>query len=193
MTIAPLRLGPRHRVMLGLAGSALLFLALVRWVYLPVVGRMRERIVAIQDVRVKIADARVVLPKLPAQEAASQEVTQRFEAFQRRVGTEEALANILETLRRDAERLHLAFQASQVPHEETAQRAMMLGPNMVLKPVPVTVSLVGRYRSVGEFLGGLAELPYVLRVESLSVKQPPDLQPRLEATVSVAVYLVGGS
>lgn len=186
-------LTPRHRLVLGLAGAAALLVLLIRWVYLPVVGRIRDRAAAIRELRVKLADAQTVLSRLPAQEAAFQETSVRFGAFQARVGTDEALARILDTLRREAEREHLEFRANQLPTEDTAERAMRLGSTLVLRPVPVTLNLVGRYRSLGEFLGSLEHLPAVVTIETLSLSHKPELHPRLEATVQLAVYLVGRS
>ncbi|MBI4323227.1 MAG: type 4a pilus biogenesis protein PilO [Candidatus Omnitrophica bacterium] len=191
----PMRLSltPWHRLLLGLVAAAALLVLLVRWVYLPVVGRLRDRAAAIHELRVKLADAQGVLPRLPAQDAAFQETRARFDAFQARLGTDEALASILDTLRREAERWHLEFRASQLPTEDAAERAMRLGPALALRPVPVALNLAGRYRSLGEFLGSLERLPAVVAIETLSVSHKPDLHPRLEATVRLAVYLLGRS
>ena len=188
-----LSLTPRHRVVLGLAGAAALLALLVRWVYLPVVGRIRDRAAAIRELQVKLADVKDILPRLPAQDAAFQEASARFSAFQARLGTDEALARMLDTLRREAEHWHMEFRASQLSHEDVAKRAISLGPTLVLRPVPVTLNLVGRYRSLGEFLGSLERLPAVVTIETLSVSHTPELHPRLEATVQLAVYLVGRS
>ncbi len=183
----------RDRLLLGMTGAAALLMLLVRWVYLPVVGCLRDRAAAIRELRVKLADAQDVLPRLPAQDAAFQETSARFGAFQARVGTDEALARILDALRREAEHWHLEFRANQLSTEDVAERAVRLGSTLVLRPVPVTLNLVGRYRSLGEFLGSLEHLPAMVTIETLSVSHKPELHPRLEATVQLAVYLVGRS
>ena len=176
---------------LSITGLLMVLVLLVRWVYLPVIGQIRERRVAVQDLRVKIADAKELLPKLPAQEAAFQQAKQRFETLQIRLGNAQALANILDTLRTQAERLHLEFSATQLPYEEEAQGVIRLGAGLALREVPVTLTLIGRYRNLGELLGSLAEAPVVGAIDTLSVGSKPEFQPRLEANVSLKMWLAG--
>ena len=187
-----LHLERRDQLLIGVTGLSVLLLLLVRGCCLPVLGRIGERQVAANGLRVKIADAQGLLSKLPDEEAAYQQARQRFEAVQIHAGRDQSLARILDALRVRAGDLHLEFRATQAPPPgEEADRALHLGPHVVLHEAPVTLTLIGRYRDVGEFLDSLRDARFLTEVRALSMKPQSDRAAQLEATIKLTVYLAG--
>jgi len=184
---APLEL--RHQLVLGITGLSVTLVLLVRFVYLPVIGQIRERMATWHDLRVKLADAKGLLPKVPAQEVAFQQVKAKASALQIRLGNGQALARILDALRARAQDLNLEFSATQSPPEGAPGNVMSLGPGFALREVPLELTVSGRYRNLGEFLGTLHDAPFIAAVQSLSVKSLPEDHPQLEARVNLAIYL----
>ena len=187
-----LHLEPRDDLLLGLTGLGVLLLLVVRGCCLPVLGQMRQRQVEANGLRVRMADAEGLLSKLPEEEAAYQQARQRFEDAQRHLGAGQSLARILDALRVRAGECHLEFRATQAPPPGgDTDKTLQLGPQMVLHEAPVTLTLVGRYRDVGEFLASLREARFLTEVRALSMKPQPDGATQLEASITLTVYLAG--
>jgi Tfp pilus assembly protein PilO len=174
-----------------LAATGLLAVALVtaRFLYLPAVNQIRQRQVALEELRVKMANVQHVQEELPRQEAAVRQATQRYRALQARLGEGQSVARILEELDGLAKSKRLQFLAKQSSAEDGQERRLTLGPEIALRETPLTVQLTGRYRQVAEFLGQLRQAPFVASVQQLSLTKIAGEGSRLQADLSLAVYL----
>lgn len=193
MIRAPLTLGPKARLAGALAGGGLLVALSLAGLYLPVMQRIQHRRAAIQDLHAKIVDTTHLLPHLPEHERAFHDHQERFAAFSAQFGTGDSLAGMLDILRDRALHQHLELTVTQSPQEPQAAGTLTLGPGLVLQPVPMTLRLVGRYRHLGEFLGALEELPFLVDVQRMTITQQAESGPHLEATVNLTLYVVATS
>lgn len=187
------QLEPRHRVALGVTGLLVLCVGLIRFVYLPVIGQIRQHRVAVHDLTVKLADASGLADRLPEQEAALKRVSQQVDTINSRIGNSQALARVLDDLRAKTEDLHLELQATQPAQEPDVARGLSLGTDLELREVPLIVTLIGRSRNLGEFLGMFHDAPFLAEIRQLSVKTSPERHPQLEATVNMVIYLTKSS
>jgi len=63
-----------------------------------------------------------------------------------------------------------------------------LAPAVVLQERPLHLTLRGKYQSIGEFLGVLAEAPFVSVVRSLVIVKPEAGSLELQADVGLGVF-----
>ena len=179
----------RSLYLLAATGVLGVLLVAVRFLYLPVVAQIRERRVALEELRVKMADVQQVTEELPNQEAAVRKAQERYRLLHDRLGNDQSVARILEGLDGLAKSKKLQLVATQSSAEETDERLVTLGPEIVLREIPLTVQLTGRYRQVAEFLGELEEAPFVASVRRLSMAKLAGEGARLQADLILAVYL----
>ena len=185
------RLEPRQQLWLGVAAGLVLAVWTVRFAYLPVLSRLSDRRSRVQELRVKRADAHIVMERLPAQEARLQTAQAQYRELERRVGRDQSPARVLEQLSEQAKRHRLELTAVQSQPGETASRLFTLGP-LTLREVPLTLHVTGRYRMLGEFLGALPQAPFLSSVRSLTVTKSDAEDTALQATLVLAVYLAEG-
>jgi Tfp pilus assembly protein PilO len=165
---------------------------LVRLVWLPVLGAVAEQRAMLHEVQVKMADAELVMARLSEEEEALAEVRERFNTFERWVGYGKSMARVLETLSQRARDHRLELVAIQPPVQADAQ-TIELSPGLRLREVPVQLTLTGRYRNIGAFLGELAEAPFLTSVRLLKIVRPEGISLRLQADVVLGVYLGEGA
>lgn len=181
-------LATRYRLPLLLAGSGVAALLSVRLLFLPVMSRIQERRGLLQALHVKMADGQLLAEQLPAQQSALEEERRRFDVLESRVGRGQSLARVMEVLRQEAQRHRLVFTAVQ-PRTEEQEATLTLTPELSLREVPVTLQLQGRYRQIGEFLGGLSKAPYLLSLRKLTVTKSNPQSVTLKAEMALVVYL----
>lgn len=184
---------PEHQWLVGAAGIGLGALLVCRVLYLPLVATIGDRYARLRELRVKLADARVLTKQQPSQEQALARMTARYKIVERQVGEGQSVARILETLSQQAKHHRLELVAVQPPAEEDGPRRLGLGPEMALRETPLTVQLTGRYRHVGEFLGELFHAPFLSSVRQLSMTKPHAERPALQADLALLVYLAEGA
>lgn len=185
----PIKLSTPQKVALRLVGSVVVIAGLVRFFYYPVLARMMQQRAKIQELRIKTAEARTLAAQRPAQEAEFQRVQERYRALEQHIGTGQSIARILEALSDDAKRHRLALTAVQPRMESRGPRLLRLGPETVLREVPLSLQLTGRYRQIAEFLGGLNEAPFVGVVRTVTMTKAQSEGLSLKADVELAVYL----
>ena len=180
-----------YRLALGGAVALATLVLAVRYLYLPVVGRIGEQRVQLNVLAVKVADAQVLAELLPKHEAALREADTRYRALESRVGDGQSIARILDGLGKWAKDHRLEVVAVQPRSAETPEPPLLVasGPQLRLRAVPLTLRLKGRYRQLGEFLGKLTDAPFVGTVRRLAIHQPSSDSAQLEADVVLAVYL----
>jgi Tfp pilus assembly protein PilO len=178
-----------YRYVLAATGGLCVVLVLVRFLYLPVVAQIRERRVALQELQVKMADVQRVTEELPNQEAAVRKAQERYRLFHDRLGKGQSVARVLEELDALAKEKRLQLITTQSSVEEGSERLVTLGPDIVLREIPLTMQLTGRYRQVAEFLGELDEAPFMATVQRLSLTKPDREESRLKADTTLTVYL----
>ena len=179
----------QQRLIAAVAGACAAALLAVRFLYIPLWGRLGEQHASLMALRVKIADARALMERLPAEEAALADATTRYQLLERRIGGEQSMARILEALGRQAKAHHLELATVQSRTEAHDERTVTLGQGMTLREVPLTLQLTGRYRQLGEFFSELPTAPYVAAIKRLRVTRPDAETPRLQADLTLAVYL----
>ena len=184
------QLETRQKLLLGGTAALVVLVLLVRFVYLPVVARIGERRASLTDLRVKTADAHLLASRLPDEECALTEAQARYGALERRIGEGQSVARILETLGQQVKDQRLELVAVQ-PREEdqAASRTLTVGPALTLHEVPLRLQLTGRYRQIGEFLGGLSHTPFMSSVRELRMRKPEADSAILQADLVLAVYL----
>ena len=178
-----------RQVILAVGGAVALLVMVVAMVDVPLCGRIGRQLTTLKDLRVKIADAKVLVQQLPEQEAASRASEERYRAMASRVGSGQSVARILETLSLQAKEHHLEYEAVQPPADEEDQRRFTVGPTLALREVPLTLQLAGRYRQLGEFLAELPNAPYLASLKQLTVSRPASDSLKLRADLLLTVYL----
>ena len=184
----PNRLERRYRIMLELAAGSVLFILLVRLAYLPLLGHLRQELAAARDVRVKLADAQIVAGDTARRVSVAAHLKQQRVALRARLGNGQALARILNGFRHDAEAHRLQCIVTQ-PSREAGLSAEVVGADIELQEVPLTITLTGAYRSIGEFLGAFRTAPFIAEIRQVSVQRSTTVASRLEATIGLVVLL----
>ena len=188
-----IKLETRHKVMLGATGAAVALVLMARFLYLPVMATVGARRATLTDLRVKTADAHVLAGELADQEQALAQARARHRAHQRRIGHDQSVGRILESLGQLAQAHRLTLVAIQEREEKLeeleALEPIALGPELTLAGVPLTVQLKGRYRELGAFLGELIDAPFVSTVQELTIARTAKVGTTLEANLVLAVYL----
>ena len=181
-------LDARTQLLLAAAGLLIGSGVVIRWAHLPVVARCRDDGAQIRELHVKIADARSLVPRLVEEEASLQQSRLQLEAALEDFGSEESVARMLETLQHHAEVLHLEFSAMKSSDTEESGETLALGRHLTLRQVPITVTLVGRYRQIGAFLATLDGAPFLTQVQRLSLKRQSETSSAVEAQMTLALY-----
>ena len=184
-----LQLTPAHTLLLTATGACTMAVLVMRFLYIPLWGRVQERWTSLATLRVKMADARLSMERLPAEEAALTQAQERRQLLERRIGQEQSIARILEALGRQAKTHHLELVTMQPRADAHEEASVSLGPEIILRDMPLTVELTGRYRQLGEFLGELPSAPYVAAVKRMRITRPDLESPKLKADLVLAVYL----
>jgi Tfp pilus assembly protein PilO len=180
-----------YKVALGTAVGLVALVWLIRYAYLPVIGRIGAQQAQLNDLAVKVADAKVLTEALPRQEAALREAQTRYRAFESRVGEGQSVPRILDGLGKWAKDHRLEVVAVQPRTADAVEPPLIVaaGSGLTLRTTPLALRLKGRYRQLGEFLGKLSAAPFVGTVRKLTVRQPSSESAQLEADVVLAVYL----
>ena len=189
MKLPAVKLTPRYRQLLGITGGLVLTVWAVRFLYLPVLGGIADRRTRLRDLAVKIEDARILTAQLPQQQTALQQATVMFQSAHGRVGEGQSVARILEQLSLQAKAYQLELAAAQPRTADHQAPAIVMGPELALREVPLTLQLKGRYQSMGEFLGWIADGPFVASVRKVSIRKLQADSTQLEADVVLAAYL----
>lgn len=175
--------------LLGGTGALCVLLLLLRLGYLPVISRIGERRAALQELRVKMVDVQRVRVDLPKQEAALRRAEERYRTLEKRLGHGQSVARILEELNELAKHKRVQLVATQSSLDEREGDLVTLGPDMILREVPLTVQLTGRYRQMAEFLGALNGAPFIASVQRLHMTKAQRDGYALQADLALAVYL----
>ena len=183
------QLQPRQRILLGAVAACVLLLVLIRFLYLPALTRISAQRSTLHDLRVKIADAHVLVSQSASQHDALREAQKRWNVLERRIENGQSVARILEMLSQEAKQHRLELTAVKPRAEDVDQRILTLGPEMMLREVPLTIQLTGRYRPLGEFLAELPNAPFIASVRKLTMTKPQADSPMLQANFVLAVYL----
>ena len=181
-------LDARTQRLVAAAGMLLVCGVVIRWAHWPVVAQSRERAAQTRELQVKVADARTLLPRLVEEEASLRQTRQQLDAALASIGSNESVARVLETLQHHAEVLHVEFSAVKSSEAEESGQPRALGGDLTLHEVPITVTLVGRSRQVGAFLGTLDGAPFLAQVQRLSVKRPSETSSTVQADMTLALY-----
>lgn len=184
--LRPPNLSPSVRLWIragGLVAGAVIALGVAG---IPLLGWTSRQYALLHDVRTRLAQAQEFQRSEASRAQALAQARREVEALQLHVSRGQGMASILDSLRADAERWHLQMNAAQ--SADHPPHTVQWGPHLSLQAMPITLTLVGRYRAIGEFLGGLSRAPFVAEVEHVFMKRHPDRYPQLEANVTVLIY-----
>ena len=184
-----IKLSPRSQLLLGVTGGLVLMVWAVRFLYLPLLGGLADRRTRLRDLAVKIEDARVLTAQLSQQQAALQQAMAAFQSAHGRVGEGQSVARILESLSLQAKGYQVELAAAQPRTADDQTPPIVMGPELALRDVPLTLQLKGRYQSMGEFLGWISDGPFVASVKKVFIRKPQADSAQLEADVVLAAYL----
>lgn len=190
MILPKIRLEARSKLFLGVTGGLLALVWIVRFLYLPVLSRLGAARAALRDLTVKIGDAQGLTQQLPAQRAALEQARGAYKAMYGRVGDGQSVARILEELSEEAKGQRLELVAVQPRSSEEEQGVLVVGPDLALREVALTLQLKGRYQQMGEFLSRFPEAPFLASVRTLRMRKPQADSAQLEAELDLVVYLV---
>ncbi len=167
---------------LGLSAILVLATAIgARVIFLPAWGKLQENRASITDLRVKLADARDLVNRLPEQEERVAQARLRLAEAETQTGGGSSLARILDQLDTCAENAGVRMSITQ----ESA----------AMQSVPIKAEIGGSFFSIGRFFSLLAEAPFAWQVNHLSLEQSApdqpaagqsDLQARLDMELLVA-------
>ncbi|MDP3768370.1 MAG: type 4a pilus biogenesis protein PilO [Dehalococcoidia bacterium] len=135
----------------------------------------------------QIAEAQRATAEQPDRARRLEEAKQRLTPLTRRVGQGQSMARVLETLNARAQAHRLQIVAVQ-PRAAAASAARAAAGSLTLREAPLELQVSGRYRQIGEFLGSLAEAPFLAAVRTVTLSSPQE-SPLLEGRISLVVYL----
>lgn len=134
----------------------------------------------------QIAEAQRATAEQPDRARGLEEAKQRLAPLIRRVGQGQSMARVLETLNARAQEHRLQIVAVQ-PRAAAASARAAAG-SLTLREAPLELQVSGRYRQIGEFLGSLADAPFLAAVRTVTLSSPQE-SPLLEGRISLVVYL----
>lgn len=167
-----------------IAAAAALVAALA---YPPLLRGLAHRQQRLAELTASIAEARQAADQQMDQLRQLERAAHQFALLMRRVGGGQSMARVLDALTQQAQTHQLQIVAVQPRAAGTADNRLRLG-RTTLRAVPLELQVSGRYRQIGEFLGGLAEAPFLAEVRELRVSSAEHEQV-LTGRVDLVVYL----
>ena len=161
----------------------------LRFMCMPLLGRITTLRARLQEVGAQIADDTTLAGQAAAHEAVLAQAQREYQALAKRLGAEASLARVLETFKLQAQDHRIELMAAQPRAAEAKPRVVALGEDMTLREVPLTLQLTGRYRHIGEFLALLADEPFAVAVRSLKIAKTDGSRTQLRAELLLTVYL----
>ena len=141
----------------------------------------------IRELQMRLADTQQFQQTAVERKQVLAQTRKQVEALQLQLSRGQGMAHILDRLCTDAERWHVDMNATQSADHAVAQ-PVQWGPHLSLQATPITLTLIGRYRAIGEFLAGFTHAPFAAEVQRVSLKRHPERHPQLEAHVTLLVY-----
>ncbi|GEM_PF-1792198 len=180
----------QQRVWIEIGLIFLVSVLALRFLCLPLLGRLSTLRVRAQEVAAQLAEGEAMAQHTSAHEAVLAQAQQRYATLSQRVGAETSLARVLETFRRQAQDHRVELMTMQPrASADAAPGAVALGEGLTLREVPLTLQLTGRYRHLGEFFAGLDEEPFTVVVRSLKMSHVEGSRTQLRAELLLTVYL----
>lgn len=179
------QLDVRQQWGLGVLLAGLVVAGVVWCLYAPLLVRIGAARATSQDLRVKIGD----MAYLEQDGQSAEDVDARYRALARRVGQDQSLAGVLASLSQLARDHRLELVSVQPLPDEAQQPVVSMGPLLALRPVPVHLQVVGRYRQFGEFLSGVGASPFLSSVRRLELANVSAGGAQLRAELELLVYI----
>ena len=183
-----IKLGTKYKALAGLTGVLVVLVLAARFLYVPAMARVNRHRAALQDLKVKIADAHVLTEQLPQQQSALEDAQQRHRMMFGRVGDGQSVARILEQLSALAKSEHVELATVQ-PRADEEPRLVAMTPDLTMREIPLRLQLKGRYQQIGNFLGHLPTAPFIASVRQCSMTKPQGETAQLEAELVIGVYV----
>jgi Tfp pilus assembly protein PilO len=143
------------------------------------------------EARAQILNAKALEARNPSAEAR-EALQRRYDELAARVGAGQSIARIVELLGDQARAESLEVVVQQAKDQQDEEQPAAWPGALSVAPMPLTLQLTGRYRALGEFVGWLAEAPFVATVDSIRMDKLDPGSPRLKVELRVVVYPSAG-
>ena len=193
MTLPKRSLSGRQKLLLGAAGAVVGLAVIVRGLLPPLMGRIASQRAALRELRANVEVASSLVRDMPSAQESMERTQERYRMVEERLGPGQSLARVLEALSQQAKRHRLELVAVQAPNDERTLPRIPLDPETRLREVPLDLTITGRYRPIGEFLGGLVQAPFLSSVRSLRLTKSETGGQELHAKLVLGVYLADAS
>ena len=171
----------------GLAGAVLLGA-----LYAPAVARHHRVRAELQELRSRLLEADLVLPTLESRERTLVAAREQQRRLLVRAGSQRALSTAFAAMKAEAEQHGVQLQAQDFGGDLERARLLTSVPDLLLREVPVTVTLSGHYRAIAEFLGSWTAAPFLVSMRHLEMAPPERRGADLRAEVELSLYVAAG-
>jgi len=178
----------KYFLTLCLVGGCIGLVAMTVFVYVPLIEEIGQQKEMLQEITVKIANAKILNERLPKAEEKLQQAQERYRHIQRLIGKKASMARVLETLNVSAQEHHLELVAIQ-PRTNGEQPVIQFGSNLIARQIPIHLQLTGRFRSIAEFLGTLPDAPFLAFLNELTMRKTQGGGNEIESEMSLIVLL----
>ena len=183
------RLDARQTLAAGLGLAVVALFLSIRIVLVPIISGIASRRASIQELERLLTEARELQDQREAQERLLAQARSEYQVLQRRVGTGQSIARVLEALSQQAREQRLEITSLKPEMDGDDNAITELGPSVRLRKVPLSLSVAGHYRQVGDFLGQLAQGPFLASIETLRISKPSNATAKVQAELALSVYL----
>ena len=168
----------------AIAAAAVLVVALA---YPPLLRGLGQRHRRLAELTASITEARQAADQQLDRARQLERAQQQLAPWMHRIGGGQSMARVLDALNQQAQAHQLQVVAVQPRAAGTSEGKVSAG-RATLRAMPLELQVSGRYRQIGEFLGGLAEAPFLAEVRALRVSSSEHAQV-LDGRIDLVVYL----
>ena len=181
----------REKILLVLAIIAIAIGAFDWFYYSP-----QKKIILNLKEQIKVADLKLkeyaqFTKSMETVEVEVSRLEKEFQGWSERMLRGEEFRAFLRHLARDSDRLHMKI-ISLTPQEE--KTSLPGGKKETSAPrykrVPIQIVLHSTYPSLGAFLRGIEELPFLVTVDNLQIERNEETLPFLKVTLGLSVHVI---
>ncbi len=175
--------------LIRMVGAGLAVVMMGGFIARPMVLRIQHQRAVLAELRAQHAMAQALVDEQDRYDTALQERQAQYQTLQQRWRTVTSMAGVIETLTALAKSAHVELLAAE-SHRGTAPPAVIqVGPDLVVREVPLTLEVSGRYRQLGDFLGRLHGAPCVTSLRGMGLARQSSGPARVKMQLLVLVYL----
>jgi hypothetical protein len=175
-----------------IGSSTIAFLAVALVMFFVCVSLTRSVIKekqAIDRLRLVIGEAESDKKQLAEYETALNLARKKSRLIRLDADTTEPLVNFFDYMRSQAQAQGLNIQISQEAESIVKQAPAILAKDSI-RQVPISVSIQGGYRAIGDFIGALLQGPCPCSVKQLKMRRREGID-KIEGSADIVVYFMG--